>query len=150
MGIAQERLYEAKDFGWIDLGAYLRALWDALKDIFLVSDATVSFDVIAVRVGSAEAVPFGLFASEAMSNALRFGRGPDGNVDAAIRLSLAEDGSLELSVRDGGPGMPPGAAGLGFRLMDALASQLGGTVRKSNEGGVQVLLRFPIPEYPNA
>lgn len=150
MGIAQERLYEAKDFGWIDLSAYIRALWEALKDIFLVSEARVSFDLVAVRVGPAEAVPFGLFASEAMSNALRFGRGPDGSVAATIRLSLAEGGSLELSVRDGGPGMPPGAAGLGFRLMDALASQLGGTVRRSNEGGAQVMLRFPIPEYPDA
>jgi len=150
MGIAQERLYDANNFGRTDLGAYLRALWDALKEIFAIRDAQASFDLIDVSGGPDEAVPFGLFAAEAISNALRFGSGPDGLVEVEIRLADTVDGKLELSVSDGGPGMLEGASGLGFRLMDALAAQLGGVVLRSNEDGARILLRFPRPEGPDA
>jgi two-component sensor histidine kinase len=150
MGIAQERLYESKDFGRIDLGSYIRALWDALKEIFAARDAMASFELTEVRGGPAEAVPFGLFAAEAISNALRFGAGPEGRVEATIRLSCEEGGQLEFSIRDRGPGLPDGVSGLGFRLMDALAAQLDGTVVRRGEGGTQVMLRFPLPEYDDA
>jgi two-component sensor histidine kinase len=150
MGIAQERLYEAKDFGWIDLGAYLRALWEALKEIFAVQQANARFECIAARCGPEDAVPFGLFAAEAISNALRFGGASDGGVNVSIRLMPGDNGALELLIRDGGPGVPDGASGLGLRLMDALAAQLGGTVLRSNESGAQVLLRFPRPGSADA
>jgi two-component sensor histidine kinase len=147
MGIAQERLYESKNFGRIDLGVYVRALWDAIKEIVTVRDAVASFELTEISGGPTEAVPFGLFAAEAISNALRFGAGSDGKVEASIRLARCDGGLLEFSIRDRGPGVPDGASGLGFRLMDALAAQLDGTVDRRGEGGTQVLLRFPLSEY---
>jgi two-component sensor histidine kinase len=150
MGIAQERLYDAGAFGRIDLGAYLRTLWETHKDIFSAQGAIASFDLIVARGGPSEAMPFGLFATEAISNALRFGADPVGAVKVAIRLAEASGGLLELSIRDGGPGLQEGASGLGFRLMDALAAQLRGVVERRNEDGALVVLRFPRPEEPDA
>ena len=150
MGIAQERLYDAGGFGRIDLGTYLRTLWEAHKDIFSAQGAVASFDLIKARGGPSEAMPFGLIATEAISNALRYGADQAGAVKVAIRLAEAGDGMLELSIRDGGSGLRPGASGLGFRLMDALAAQLRGTVSRRSEGGTLVVLRFPRPEDPDA
>jgi two-component sensor histidine kinase len=150
MGIAQERLYDAGDFGRIDLGSYLRALWEADKEVFSTKDPVASFDLIEVHGGPSEAMPFGLFATEAISNALRYGAGSDGHINVAIRLAEASGGLLEFSIRDCGPGLPEGASGLGLRLMDALGAQLRGTVARRNDGGALVVLRFPRPGGPDA
>jgi two-component sensor histidine kinase len=150
MGLAHERLFESGELARIELGSYLRALWEVLMDLFAEGKVDVAFDLAEIRAGSAEAVPFGLFATEALSNALRYGAGAGGTLDVAIGLREGKGGLLELSIRDRGPGLPEGASGLGFKLMDVLAAQLGGTVERRNEGGTVVLLRFPLPGGPDA
>ncbi len=150
MGLAHERLFEGADFARIDLGGYTRALWDSLTEIFETKGASASFDLPTISAGTAEAVPFGLFASEALTNAIRYGLGPDGNADVNISLRREGGGLLELTIRDKGPGFPEGGAGLGFRLMDALAAQLDGRMERRSEGGAVVRLIFPSPESKDA
>jgi two-component sensor histidine kinase len=145
IGLAHERLFESGDFARIDLGAYLRSLWDIVIDIFAIHGAIVSFNLAKVRAGATEAVPFGLYAAEALTNAIRYGIDPDGKIDVAISLGKGADGRLELMIRDKGLGLPEGAAGLGLRLMDALAAQLRGTLERYNDEGAVVCLRFPYP-----
>lgn len=79
-------------------------------------------------------VALGLIAAEAVGNALTFGEGP-------VRVGLAErDGSLELSVKDDGPGFPEGfdpasgRHGLGMRVMTALAEARGGSIAIHKSG----------------
>jgi two-component sensor histidine kinase len=150
MGLAHERLFEGSEFARIDLGNYLRALWEVLTEIFEANGAHASFDLPEIRAGTAEAVPFGLFATEALSNAIRYGAGPDGTADVEISLKEGEDGLLELIIRDAGPGYPEGGAGLGFRLMEALTAQLRGSLERRNEGGAVVRLVFPSPGFSDA
>jgi two-component sensor histidine kinase len=150
IGLAHERLYESGDFARIDLGGYLRALWAVLTEIFAAEKAGITFDLADVRAGSAEAVPFGLYATEALMNAILYGASPDGTLEVAIRLCEGRDGLIELSIGDKGSGFPVGAVGLGFRLMDALAAQLRGTVERRNEEGAVVRLIFPPPEDRSA
>jgi len=150
MALAHERLFESGELARIDLGGYIRSLWDALTEIYGADKAKASFDLMEIRAGTAEAVPFGLFATEALSNAIRHGAGPSGALDATICLRALEDGNLEFSIRDDGPGLPAGAVGLGLRLMDALAAQLKGTAERHKDGGTVVLLRFPAPGADDA
>jgi two-component sensor histidine kinase len=102
IGLAHERLFEGSEFARIDLGNYLRALWDVMMDIFEAKGARASFDLPEIKAGAAEAVPFGLFATEAFTNAIRYGSGPDGNAEVATRMREVGDGSLELVIRDKG------------------------------------------------
>jgi two-component sensor histidine kinase len=151
MSLAQERLYESWDeFGKIELGSYLRALWSVLQETFSAKDAEAVFDLVEVRAGPAEAGPFGLFAAEAMSNAIRYGGAPDGPSRVEIRLARGAVDMIELSIRDRGPRLQEGAPGLGFRLMSVLAAQLRGRVERQAEGGTTVLLEFPLPEERDA
>ena len=99
-----------------------------------------------------QAVPCGLIASEALSNALRHAYPEGGPGDIRIRLAESPGGLVELEVEDDGRGMvespsraPPSS--LGLYLASILAEQLGGTVelRKSDEGscpGTRFRLRF--------
>jgi signal transduction histidine kinase len=77
-------------------------------------------------------------AREAVTNAVRHAKG----TLITIELTYA-GGSCALTVRDNGPGFPPGSRpdGLGLRNMEHRASLLGGTIELRNAGaggGVEV------------
>jgi two-component sensor histidine kinase len=93
-------------------------------------------------------VPLALFVTEAVTNALKhaFPRQEGG----AIRIVAAEDDEgLVVSVADNGVGLrwaqPAQEAtdSLGFTLMGALASQLGGEFRIEDNGGLRTVLTVP-------
>lgn len=146
MGLAYELLYESGDLGRIDLACYLRDIWQVMSQIYEEAGAQASLDVSPIVVGADEAVPFGLFASEAITNAILYGCGDSGTSQVWIALNSPAPGLVELTVRDEGPGLPPGAEGLGLKLMDALGAQLRGRVEHSNEGGAVIRLRFSASE----
>jgi len=99
-----------------------------------------------------------------VDNALRHG-------DGAIRLdAIADDGSIEFRVSDGGAGFPTdflpyaferfsradvaragGGAGLGLAIVDAVARAHGGSVIATNlpDGGAAVVLRIPAASVPD-
>jgi two-component sensor histidine kinase len=99
------------------------------------------------------AVPLGLAASEAISNAFKhaFPEGRRGVVRLAFRAPAGtEDG--ELTVRDNGVGAPepraPSQRGAGLSLAEALARQVGGRVsvaRDDDGGGTVWRLTFAGP-----
>ncbi|MDQ2743470.1 MAG: ATP-binding protein [Chloroflexota bacterium] len=72
--------------------------------------------------------PIGLMVNELVTNAAKHG---NGKVGVAYQI---EGGEHELSVCDEGPGLPPGfdldtsATGLGMKVVNGLAKQLGGYV----------------------
>jgi two-component sensor histidine kinase len=146
MHMAHERLFESAKIARIELGAYLRALWDSLIDIYQAKSVLATFELEDGFAGAEEAVPFGLFATEAMTNAILHGVGPGGAREVAIVLRSSNRGEIELTIRDKGPGMPAGSDGLGSRMMDALGAQLKGKVDRGNDEGAIVRLRFPVLE----
>lgn len=96
-------------------------------------------------------------------NAIQAMEGEGGRL--RIRASTS-GGSLELEVRDTGPGFPPAlleatpapftttraqGTGLGLRLVRRTVTEMGGTVDLSNppEGGARVLVRIPCSREPN-
>ncbi|HET7839807.1 MAG TPA: sensor histidine kinase [Rectinemataceae bacterium] len=145
MSLVHERLYEAQSFSRIDLGSYLRNLTNALSDIYNHSSIRFDFELDSVEAEGAIAVPFGLLASEAITNSMKYGLGA-GHV-GRIRVSLRDlgKGRAEFTVRDEGQGFPSAMAeGLGFRLMEALAAQLHGLLERNNEGGAVVRMNFDL------
>lgn len=95
------------------------------------------------------AVPFALVLTELLTNALKFAfpDGRQGRIDALVEL-VGDD--VRLVVQDDGVGRTDevpedGKPGLGTRLVDGFARQLGATVERSYEpSGTRVELRFPL------
>ncbi|MFD0580392.1 sensor histidine kinase [Dactylosporangium darangshiense] len=81
-------------------------------------------------------------AVEALTNAARHAPG------SAVSVSLRVDGRLELSVADGGAGLPDGyRAGVGLHSMRERAAELGGRcdVTRRSPTGTLVTARIPLP-----
>ena len=92
------------------------------------------------------AVPLALFAVEAVTNAYRhaFANGRSGNITLAFQQEGAED---VLTVDDDGHGFDADddVGQMGLELMNAFASQLGGSLKIESKlnSGSHVTLRFP-------
>jgi|GEM_PF-715176 len=113
------------------------------------------------NLSAERAVPLGLVLNETVTNALKYAFPEDRPGLVTVRFTR-EDGSFALRVEDDGIGLPPegeldGAppaapprdAGLGTRLLRALAAQLRGRFDRhpGAEGrGTLALLRFPVAE----
>jgi two-component sensor histidine kinase len=105
------------------------------------------------RLSTERAVQLGLVLNECVTNALKYAF--PGELAGQIRITFARDGeSFRLSVSDNGIGFHQGngngngegqAAGLGTRLLRALAAQLRGnfTRERCEEGGTCCTLVFP-------
>jgi two-component sensor histidine kinase len=96
-----------------------------------------------------QAVPLTLFVVEVVTNAFRHAYAQDSN--GTISLVMINSGSqIQLAIDDDGVGYATTApvGKLGFELMNAFATQLGGTFDVSSDGsGTKVKLCCPLVQY---
>jgi two-component sensor histidine kinase/ABC-type amino acid transport substrate-binding protein len=114
------------------------------------ADISSRIDLRGATIAAAAVIPFSLIASELVANACRHGGGAGGSLRALARVETTEDGGGEIELRDEGPGLagaidPSASPGLGYRLVAALVSQIGGSLEISDEpgGGTRVIVRVP-------
>ena len=137
----------------IDLATYLPELVASVGSAFISGDSlTLEVDVEpGARLPARQVSNFGLVATELVLNALKHAS-PDGR-QCRVAVNFRELGGLRhLTVSDNGVGLPPEAArpktkGLGMKLVNSLASQLGGYVEANRTPpGVCFQLTFPVVE----
>ena len=100
---------------------------------------------IEINLPAAIAIPLGFIVSELIANAAKYGNGW-----IAVRLQPDPAYGYALSVSDGGPALPegfdPGASkGLGMRIVQSFARQIGGELRigRGDDGqGAQFTVLF--------
>lgn len=99
-----------------------------------------------LSVGKMTAVAF--LVNEAALNALKHVFSKGLGVRFEVRLSSQQNGRLRLSVADDGPGVEETSKGqkrysLGMGIMEALATQLGGSLTVDAVGGTRLYVDFP-------
>lgn len=115
------------------------------------SGGRISFDLSTepVRLPPKRAIPLGLIASEAITNALRHAFSSEEEGRIRIELRREPDKQLLLLVQDNGHGLQDGASeGMGTQLIQGLARQLQGKIGfgPTAHGGCTFLLHFPEQE----
>lgn len=149
MSLVHEMLYRTERFSDIDLASYTRSLAELVQGSYgngMPKELSIEVDEVHCKLD--KAIPYGLLLNELISNA--FKHGLSGRRDGKLSIALhSVEGLGTLIVRDNGTGLPEGfglsdSGGLGLRLADALASQLGGTLAWNSEGGAAFTLRFPL------
>jgi len=105
---------------------------------------------VELNLPAATAIPLGFIVSELITNAAKYG-------DGRIAISLRPDPAYghALSVCNGGPALPdgfdPGAStGLGMRIIQSFARQIGGELRiGQGDGGKGARFTVLFPAMPN-
>lgn len=152
MGLIHEALYKSENLAKIDFGTYIRDLTRTLLHSYVGGREGIAIVVEAdnIALSTDSAVSCGLIVHELVSNAMKYAF-PAGRC-GEIRVGLRSTGESELtlSVSDDGVGLPPdldfrNTPSLGLRLVDGLATQLGGTVELgSGNIGTAFCVRFSI------
>lgn len=152
MSLVHEQLYRGSSFDGVEASGYFARLAEYLVGIH---DARTKGIQINIEAGDIvlpidSAMPLAIITTELISNSFKHGF-PDAR-RGCIWITLAEnDGAFEFSVADDGIGFAAAAAiddadrrkGIGMDLIEALTSQLGGTMTQSDSDGARTVLNFP-------
>lgn len=139
----QQLLYQLDRHDSVEAGA----LVDAVAQAAMALDddgRRLELETASGSVSNDRAAPLALIVNELVTNALKYGGGPNGG--GAVRVSLLRSGgAYTLRVSDDGPGFDAveakrRASGLG--LVRGLAAQLGGEIRFEPGPGGRCTLRF--------
>lgn len=133
IAMVHEQIHMSKNLSAIDLKDYTEAMVSWLNDTYRSGRNPVSFyiQIDDIQLNLDAAVPCGLIMMECTANALRHGLGAEKGGEIQI-IGLKEEGSIQISIGDSGPGFPEEwfskPASLGFQMIQILAKQLKGNI----------------------
>ena len=151
LGQLYSKLSKADTVEAVDAATYLDELCrDLIASLYKEGDASVVLktDIESAFLPTDQAIPIGLIVNELVTNAVKYAFPGEAKGTVTVMLKRGS-GELRLTVADDGQGADPRRAdsGLGSRLVDGFAQQLGGRVeRKSDRRGTAVYLILPLRE----
>jgi two-component sensor histidine kinase len=155
LALVHRILHEIEDLDAVDVKNLLQDLARQIQEGFGADrrDLKLDLEIASRRLPSELAVPLTLFTVEALTNAFKHAY-PPGTRGGVIRVTLlpVEDGKLRLAIEDDGLGtehQEGSPQGIGSRLIQAFAQQVGGTtsIKSRAGGGTVVSLTFADPLF---
>ncbi|GGE10842.1 sensor histidine kinase [Polymorphobacter glacialis] len=147
MGRIHRRLYDPTAVGKA-LAVHLQTVCEELLQATGNTRITCKVEVPDMQLGLERLVPLSLLVAEVVTNSLKhaFPDGARGTI--TVTVEPAPEGDRVLVIRDDGIGLPaghdPGASrGLGMRIVDGLAAQMGGHISMASEGGAVTRVHLP-------
>jgi two-component sensor histidine kinase len=132
LALVHTRLHRSGGFTDVDVGPYLTELAHDLGSSLLPETAQSQLVVQAIDAALPvqSATALGMIAAELVTNAAKHAAVQNPATEIRLVFERTDSGTLRLSVRDNGSGLPAGfdpadSSGLGMRLVKVLARQLG-------------------------
>jgi two-component sensor histidine kinase len=163
MALVHELLYASQDLSAIDTAAFITGLAELMRSSTAGSSVEISAEGDSFPISASMAIPIGIFLVEACSNAIQHGKTGSEVKEKVLCIQLSvrlEGRTIVAGVKDNGKGfgetaLKPGEkesrpgtgfaqGGSGTALMEAVASQVGGSVFRSDNGGALIQLRCPV------
>jgi chemotaxis protein methyltransferase CheR len=151
LGQLYSQLSKANTVEAVDAATYLDELCrDLIASVHKEGGTTIVLktDIESELLPTDRAITIGLMVNELVTNAVKYAFPDDTKGTVLVTLKRAP-GELRLTVSDDGKGVDPGRAdsGVGGRLIEGFAQQLGGHLkRESNSQGTTVRLILPSRE----
>ncbi len=150
MALVHEKLYQSDDFSHIDIKDYINSLMSSVVRTFGgITNSNVSIDVDNIPLNIDMLIPCGLILNELITNSFKHAFKATEAPLIIVKLKDAGNSTSLLEVSDNGQGLRDDfdmsqADGLGLKLVQALTSQLGGTLEVSSDNGSSFKISFPI------
>jgi PAS domain S-box-containing protein len=150
LALVHERLYRSASLSTIDFGEYLHDLVSQL--IRTVNSSPIPIDVeysvVDLEFPIDTAITCGLIVNELVTNSMKHSKSEHESKKLRVGLERRDD-SVVISVWDNGtttlsPGVVDQSASLGLSLVRTLSRQLGGSVKVTQDGGVQFDVIIPV------
>lgn len=148
MALVHEKLCGTNDPSTVQFDEYITELVEQLLKSYpnKASSVKVDLQLEGIRLPVEQAVPCGLLVNELVANSLKHAQGDEGEGFLGVSMHRLK-GNIKLEVRDQGPGLPEGfdlsrPQGLGLRVVQALARQLGATLAVERDGGTTFRVEF--------
>lgn len=139
-----EAMYRSDQFEEICIAPYIERL---VADIAGSHGGNVrqTLDIAHLRLSGDRAMLLGLLVTELVSNAWKHAFAPRGGGRLHVAIADGAQDMIRLVVSDDGPGYTGlrKGAGMGSRLIEAFAAQLGGSVSIDSAGSTTVTVTFP-------
>jgi two-component sensor histidine kinase len=149
LGQLYSKLSKSDTVEAVDAATYLDELCrDLVASVQGGTSIVLKTDIESELLPTDQAIPMGLIVNELVTNALKYAFPSETKGTVMVTLKRVP-GQLRLTVVDDGKGVDPRRAdsGLGGRLVEGFAQQLGGQVeRESGSQGTTVRLILPSPE----
>ena len=147
MGRIHRRLYDPAAANQA-LQAHLQAMCDELLQATGNSRITCRVTVPALDLPLDRLLPLSLLVAEVVTNSLKHGFAGRSSGLITVTLDKASEGDRVLVIRDDGSGLPAGhdaaaSTGLGMRIVQGLAAQLGGSIAMTSDSGTVSRVTFP-------
>lgn len=131
----QTFLYESDNFKILDAGKYLHSMGDFYTSIFSPGKIIIDANDPLLIPGE-KGTGVALILNEMITNAFKHAFRERKNAVIHISMKKMKDGRFRLAVSDNGKGFPENIkAGSGTEIMEGLAEQIEGTLKKYNENG---------------
>jgi two-component sensor histidine kinase len=146
---AHDQLYRGTDVERMDVGRYIESL---CKDVDAsVAHCEVHTDVEdGIVIATDNAISAALIVNELITNAAKYAYGTQTGCNIWVTVARAGARLVAISVRDEGKGLPTDfdirkAKGLGMRIVNSLAKQMGGTLAfRACNPGTEFTVTFPL------
>lgn len=157
ISMVHEILYQSDNLSEIRLQIYLENLTGYLKSVYAAPGKMVH---IHINVGEIvlkmdQAVPFGLIATELLTNSFKYGALENNPLEIEISACLDEK-QIIVVFTDNGPGLPPDfnfktVKTLGLKLVAGLITdQLEGSIDLNNGPGARWVISWPDDQQQHA
>ena len=151
MASVHEQLYREERFSEIEFAQYIKTICGDLFRLYSIKEGQVELElnVDTGAIALDQAVPCALMLNELITNSLKHAFTDDRQGLLSIDFCFDTDRSIfVLSVKDNGVGFPEGykpkeSTTLGMTLVNALTSQLDGTIEIESKNGTSFVIEFP-------
>jgi two-component sensor histidine kinase len=143
-----ERIQQANAPDRLDLGVYVADICRDLNQAVPLHHIEVAAEP-AIDITTDRAVPIALVANELVTNAAKYAYQGAQSGNIWVRVARGARGTIELSVRDEGQGLPANfdlasAPGLGMRIIRALTQQLSAAIEvRRLDPGTEFIVTIP-------
>ncbi len=148
MSRIHERLTRSSMQTSINFGDYLESLVEEFRQSLHRDDIRIEARVEPAVIDIDRAISCGLIVNELATNSLThaFPLGRSGTI--TIGFTSRTDGTLRMTVRDDGIGIPPGTdlkggSSMGMMVVNSLVHQLDGTMSVQTDGGSEFTIDVP-------
>jgi two-component sensor histidine kinase len=150
MARIHDLLYCCEQVGEVELGGYIKDLAEMVISTFQSSAARITscFALIPVLIDMTQAIPCGLIVNELITNVFKYAYAGHESGDICIDVKPTADSRASFTISDHGVGIPDGldwksSGSLGFRIIEVLTRQIGGTSQLDGKGGCSFTVEFP-------